>query len=388
MSAGHALLSASGSHKWLHCTPSARLEETMPETTSGYAEEGRLAHAIAELKLRKHFTPLGPRKFTAELKKLQESPYYKEEMLEHTDAYLEYVQQVCHAYDATPHVAIERRVDYSDYAPEGFGTSDCIVIGSGLLHVIDFKYGQGVLVPAEGNTQMMLYALGALKAYAMLYEINRVCMTIVQPRHGAAPEYQVTVDELRAWGESIKPVAQLAFEGKGDFCPGPWCKNGFCKVRETCRARAELYTGTVTALEAFGKAKPPLITNDELGGILARAEPIAAWVKDLQDYALAAILRGEEVAGWKAVEGRSNRQFSDVDKAFHTLTDAGYDEALLYERKPITLTAVEKLLGKTNFSELVADYVIKPPGKPTLVPESDKREPVNLTQTAAEAFSA
>lgn len=183
----------------------------MPETTSDYAEEGRLAHAIGELKLRKHFTPLGPRKFTAELKKLQESPYYKEEMLEHTDAYLEYVQQVCHAYDATPHVAIERRVDYSDYAPEGFGTSDCIVIGSGLLHVIDFKYGQGVLVPAEGNTQMMLYALGALKAYAMLYEINRVCMTIVQPRHGAAPEYQVTVDELHAWGESINPIAQLAF---------------------------------------------------------------------------------------------------------------------------------------------------------------------------------
>lgn len=383
--AQHALLSASGAHKWLHCPPSARLEETLPESTSDYAEEGRLAHALGELKLRKHFTPMGPKAFNKELKQLQVNPRYDVEMESCTDAYLEFVQQITHAFPATPHVALERRLDYSHVAPEGFGTGDCLVIGSGILHVIDFKYGKGVPVAADENPQMILYALGALAAYAMLYPIETVSMSIVQPRLAEPCTWTLSAAALMARAEMIRPAAQTAYEGKGDYCAGDWCR--FCRAKSNCRARNEQYGNVATALEAFGKAKPPLITNDELGDILRRAAPIAAWVADLQEYALAAILRGETVAGWKAVEGRSNRQFSDIDAAFKALTASGYEEAMLYERKPITLTAVEKLTGKPKFTELLGPYIIKPSGKPTLADETDKREALNLNPTAAEAFA-
>lgn len=382
----HALLSASSSHRWLHCTPSARLEETLPEATSEYAEEGRLAHAIAELKLRKHFTPMGPKAFSNALKKLQADPRYAPEMLAHTDTYLEYIQQTCHAYDRQPHVAIERRLDYSHIAPEGFGTGDCIIIGGKTLWVVDFKYGAGVPVSAEQNPQMMLYALGALQAYGLLYDIEQVCMAIVQPRLDSISEHSMPVNELRTWGEGIRPIAQKAYEGKGEYCPGDWCR--FCRAKGKCRAQAETYTATISALEAFGGARPPLITNEELGEILLRAQPIAAWLATLEECALKAILRGEPVQGWKAVEGRSNRAFRDTDEAFKQLIAAGYNEAALYTRKPLTLTEVEKLLQtKKQFDELLGQYIIKPPGKPTLVPETDKREAINLTPTAADAFT-
>lgn len=384
--AEHALLSASGSHKWLHCPPSARLEEQLPESTSEYAEEGRLAHAIGELKLRKHFTPMGPRKYAAELKKLQANPRYDPEMDECTNAYLEFVQQKVHAFPLPPYVALEVRLDYSHVAPEGFGTGDCIIIGGNILYVIDYKHGKGVPVSAENNPQMMLYALGALKKYAMLYQITEVRLAIVQPRLGDPSEWALSADALQAWAGSIQPTAQQAHKGEGEFCAGDWCR--FCRAKSQCRARNEQYGTAVSALEAFGNSKPPLITNKELGEILLRAAPIAAWVADLQEYALAAILRGEAVTGWKAVEGRSNRQFSDIDAAFKALTKSGYDEALLYERKPITLTAVEKLTGKTKFGELLGSYIIKPPGKPTLAKETDTREAIKTNSTAAEAFAA
>lgn len=381
----HALLSASGAHKWLHCPPSARLEETLPESTSEYAEEGRLAHAIGELKLRKHFTPMGPKAYNKELKQLQVNPRYDIEMEACTDSYLEFVQEKVHAFPAMPHVALEVRLDFSDVVPEGFGTGDCVIIGGNVLYIIDYKHGKGVPVSAEENPQMTLYALGALRKYAMLYDIAEVRMAIVQPRLGGPSEWALPVVDLLARAERIKPVAQLAFEGKGEFHAGDWCR--FCRATSTCRARNDQYGAVVTALEAFGKAKPPLITNAELGDILRRAAPIAAWVADLQEYALAAILRGEEVAGWKAVEGRSNRQFSDIDAAFKMLASSGYEEAMLYERKPITLTAVEKLTGKAKFNELLGPYIIKPPGKPTLANETDTREPIKLNPTVAEAFS-
>lgn len=381
----HALLSASSSHKWLHCPPSARLEAQFPESTSTYAEEGRLAHAIAELKLRKHFTPMGPRSFNSAMKKLQEDPLYQPEMLGHTDTYLEYVQKVCHSYASAPHVAIEKKIDYSHFVPEGFGTGDCIIIGGDKLHIVDFKYGSGVPVSAEENPQMMLYALGALEAYALLYKINRVQLVIVQPRLDSISEYELNATELLSWGENIRPISQQAFEGKGEYCAGDWCR--FCRAKAQCRALNEQYTTVVSALEAFSSAKPPLISNEEMGEILLRAQPIAAWVADLEEYALGAILRGDPVPGWKAVEGRSNRKFSDTDAAFGQVKKAGYDEAVLYTREPITLTAVEKLLGKRQFDELLKSYIIKPPGKPTLAPETDKREAINLNPTAAEVFS-
>lgn len=376
----HALLSASGAHKWLNCPPSARLEEPFPESTSGYAEEGRLAHAIGELKLRKHFTPMGPRKFATELKKLQESPYYNPEMLEHTDKYLEYVQQAVHSFSSPPHISIERRLDYSHVAPEGFGTGDCLIIGGSVLYVIDFKYGKGVPVSAEENPQMMLYALGALRIYGMLYAVDTVRLAVVQPRLGEPSAWETSTINLMAWGESIKPIAQAAFDGKGEFCAGEWCR--FCRAKATCRARSN----TMTALEAFNGMKPPLINNEEVGDILRRAQTLKAWVSDLEEYALSALLAGEDITGWKAVEGRSNRQFTDTDEAFKVLVKAGYDEAVLYERKPITLTAVETLLKKKQFADLLGDYVIKPPGKPTLAPETDNRESIKTQPTAEEAF--
>lgn len=383
--AEHALLSASGAHKWLHCPPSARLEETLPESTSEYAEEGRLAHAIGELKLRKHFTPMAAKKFNAELKELQANSFYSTEMDEHTTSYLEFVQGVVHAFPAPPHIALERKLDYSHVVPDGYGTGDCTVIGSGILHIIDFKYGKGVPVGAEQNPQMMLYALGALAEYAMLYSIDEVRMSIVQPRLGEPSTWALPVNDLLAWAEQIRPIAQQAFDGKGEYCPGDWCR--FCRAKSNCRARNEQYAGVVTALEAFAGGRPPLITNEELGEILRRAAPIAAWVEDLQEYALSAILNGETVPGWKAVEGRSNRQFTDVDAAFKALVAAGYEEALLYKREPITLTAVEKLTGKPKFNELLTPYVIKPTGKPTLADETDKREAIKQAPTAAEAFA-
>jgi hypothetical protein len=376
----HALLSASGAHKWLNCPPSARLEEQFPESTSEYAEEGRLAHAIAELKLTKHFTPMGPRKFAGELKKLQESPRYDPEMMSHTDSYLEYIQKRVHAFSSPPHVVIEKRLNYSSVAPEGFGTGDCIIIGGNTLVIVDFKYGKGVPVSAEQNPQMMLYALGALFEYQMLYMIENVQMAIVQPRLDSIGEWEISAADLLCWGAEILPIAQLAFDGKGDFHAGEHCR--FCRAKATCRARCD----TMTALEAFGGAKPPLITHQELGEILLRAQTLQAWVSDLEEYALATLLLGGEIPGWKAVEGRSTRQFINTDEAFKVVKTAGYDEALLYERKPITLTAVEKLLGKKQFGELLESQVTKAPGKPALAPESDKREAITNVTTAQEAF--
>ncbi|MFZ5975223.1 MAG: DUF2800 domain-containing protein [Bacillota bacterium] len=377
----HALLSASGAHKWLHCPPSARLEDMLPDQTSVYAEEGRLAHAIAELRLRKlYIEPMGPRKFNAALKQLQADPLYQDEMLRYTDTYVEYVQRVVHSYTQPPHIVVEKQLNYSDYAPEGFGTGDCIIIGGHALHIIDFKYGKGVSVSAESNPQMGLYALGALKEYALVYDIDVVTMAIIQPRLDNISEHLTTADDLRAWGESIKPAAQQAYNGEGEFCAGEWCR--FCRAKAQCRAQAD----THLALEVFGGKLPPLLTNKEVGDILVRARNLQAWVSSLEDYALSELLKGEEIPGWKAVEGRSTRQFINTDEAFAALVAAGYDEALLYERKPITLTSVEKLLGKAKFDELLKSRIEKPPGKPALALLSDKREAITNKTTAAEAF--
>lgn len=376
----HAILSASSAHRWLVCTPSARLEETLPERKSDYAEEGRLAHEIAELKLRKHFIePMGPRAFANRLKKFKEHELYQDEMLKHTDTYLEYVQSIVHSFSSPPYVAIEKKLDFSKYVPEGFGTGDCIIIGGSIMWVIDLKYGKGVPVSAKRNPQMMLYALGAYEAYNFLYPIEIVKMSIVQPRLDSISEWEIPINELLAWGESIKPIAQKAWAGEGEYVPGEHCQ--FCRAKALCRARSEFNM----SLEKYHGLKPPLISNEEVGQILTKARDLAAWIKDLEEYALAECLAGNEIPGWKAVEGRSIRQFTDWEKAFKVLIENGIDEAMLYERKPITLAATEKLLGKKKFNELLSEFVERPPGKPTLVPESDKREPLRR-QSAEDDF--
>lgn len=366
----HALLGASGAHKWLHCTPSARLEETLPDSTSEYAQEGSLAHEIGELKLRKAFTdPMGPRTFTNRLKKLQANPLYQEEMLRHTDTYLDYVSGVVHGYKTLPYVAIEKKLDYGKYAPEGFGTGDCIVIGGSVMYVIDLKYGKGVPVSAFENPQMMLYALGALLEYSILYNIEQIMMVIVQPRLDSISEFVMSVSDLMYWAtNTVMGAAEKAWKGEGEFVPGEHCR--FCRANALCRARADFNT----SLEGFNYMRPPLISNEEVGQILERAQDLAKWAKDLEEYALSETLKGGIIPGWKSVAGRGSRKFTDIDKAFKFLVESGFAEALLYKREPLTAPAVEELIGKEAFKALSTEHVIKTPGKPTLVPESDPRE--------------
>jgi hypothetical protein len=382
----HALLSASAAHRWLHCPPSARLEEKLPESRSDYAEEGSLAHEIAELKLRKYcIEPMGPRTFNARIKKLKENPFFQEEMLKHTDTYLDYVAGVLHGFSSPPYVAAEKRIDYSAYAPEGFGTGDCIIIGGNILHVIDFKYGKGIKIPAKDNPQMRLYALGAYTEFSFLYPIETVKMTIVQPRiEGVSvtsvSEDSMSIEELLSWGESIKSIAQKAFNDEGEFDPGEHCR--FCRAKSLCRSRADRYL----SLEEFNNMKPSLISNEEIGLILERAKELAVWVKSLEDYALCECLQGNDIPGWKVVEGRATRQFINQDEAFKILVSNGIEETILYERKPLTLTETEKLIGRDKFKELLTPYVNISQGKPTLAPMNDKRETYKRL-TAAEAFS-
>ncbi|MEC1177646.1 DUF2800 domain-containing protein [Metasolibacillus meyeri] len=377
----HALLSASASSRWLNCTPSVRLEEQFPDSTTTYAEEGTLAHEIAELKLRKYYTePMSQRTFNTRLNKMKKHELFQDEMLKHTDSYLEYLQGITIPMASVPYVAVEKRIDYSDYAPEGFGTVDCLIISGNTLYVNDFKYGKGVAVSAERNTQMMLYALGALTEYSFLYPIEKIHMSIVQPRLSSISEFEMTAAELLTWGESIKNIAQQAYAGVGDFVPGEHCK--FCKAKAQCRARAEQYT----ALEDFKQMKPPLISNEEVGQILEKAIGLDAWVKALKDFALKESLKGSEIAGWKAVEGRGSRFYVNMDEAFAHLKNNGVDEALLYNREPLSVAEIEKVLKTEQYRTLLEEpgHVKKSPGKPTLVPLSDKRKPIAPPDAASD----
>lgn len=366
----HALLSASGASRWLQCTPSARLEATLPDSESEAAKRGTLAHEIAELKLQKLFSGLTTRKYNAALKKYKADELYEPIMEDHTNAYLDYIQSIVHQFPSPPFVAIERRVDLTDFVPESFGTSDCIIIGSGRLYVIDYKNGQGVPVSAENNSQMKLYALGAYKAFSLLFPIESVHVAIVQPKVWNEPsEWSLSAAELLSWGESIKPIAQQAFDGQGEYVPGDHCK--FCRASATCRARVE------QIMEAGTKAplKPPLLSWDEAADVLKRAEGIVGWYNELKKLALAETLKGGIVPGWKAVEGRGSRDYVDLDAAFTYLKEKGIEEAILYDRKPLTPPQLETALTKKVYKELLAEsgHVVTRSGAPTLAPEDDKR---------------
>ena len=370
----HAVLSASSSSRWLHCTRAPRLEETMPEKQSDYANEGRIAHTVAELFARKKFTITTQRKFNADRKKLEAEEGYTPEMARYAQTYVDALTEEALRYEGQPLVLLEQRVNFSACVPEGFGTADCIMIGGDCVTVCDYKYGQGVPVDAVGNTQMRLYAIGALALPLMMFYgqgINRVRMRIIQPRINNDSAWGITRAELEAWAEEIKPTARKAFNGEGDFTPGDWCR--FCRAKGICRARSYDYL----ALEAFGKPEAETISLEELGDILKRGEGLAAWLKDLKDYALRAVLSGETVPGWKAVEGRSLRVWSDQDKALRALEDSGLPREVIYDTVPKSLSQLEKLVGKAKFAECVGAYISKPAGKPALVEESDKRPPYN-----------
>ena len=380
----HAVLSASAAHRWLKCTAAPRFEEQFPESTSEYAEEGRLAHAFCELKVNKKFTTLiSPKTYTTRLNKLKKDPHYDPEMDRTSDLYIEHLTEQAMSYSCMPSVAAEVHVDLSAWIPGGFGTCDCIMIGGDTLSIIDYKHGKGVSVSAHENPQMRLYALGALQRYRAVYgdSIKRVRMTIDQPRiQNEVSSETITVEELLDWGESIKPIASKAYYGFGTFCPGEHCQ--FCRGKAKCKARAEQYT----ALEEFKNCVPengpkaPLfgqgtLTDEEIGDLLVRGKELAAWYKDLEEYALGTLLKGGSIPGWKCVAGRSNRVFSDQDAAISAVLSAGYDEALVFDRKPKTISELEKIMSRADFNSVLGQFIVKPQGKPTLAPANDKREP-------------
>jgi hypothetical protein len=391
----HAFLSASAAHRWINCTAAPSFEAGFPNNSSVYADEGTLAHAICENLARREFdTTANKAALTRELNKLKKDKLFSEEMLETAEAYVDYLKAKSMTFDNPPYTVQEVRVDFSDYVPEGYGTCDCVMIGGGKLHITDYKHGKGVRVEAVGNPQMRLYALGALKHFGAIYgdTIKSVSMGICQPRISEDPsEEEMTVDELRAWGESIKPLADAAYNGHGEYHPGEWCR--FCRGKAQCRARADVNSAladfkdcvpaadkstmvepiTKEARQALGLSN--LLTDTEIGELLTLGAELSKWYADLQEYALGAILDGKTIPGYKAVAGRSNRTFKDETTAFDILRNAGYTDEQLYERKAKTLTAIEKLTGKKQFADLLENEVYKPVGKPALVPESDKREP-------------
>lgn len=396
----HALLSASSAKKWLYCTPSAVLEDHFPEEESVYAAEGTLAHTICELKLSRLFTDknMTERTYKSRLKKLQSEELYQKEMEGYTDEYVDYVSAIAFGFPAVPFVAVEKRLDYSPWAPEGFGTGDCIIIYGKDLHVIDFKYGKGVQVSAEGNPQMALYGLGAYHEFGMLFGLEQVHFHIVQPRIPNNSSWSTTIQELLAWGEWVKPRAELAFRGEGEFQPADYCKGdtvnyckeGFCKAYGRCRATADKHMALME--EAWDKETkdqklPPLISWEEAGALLKKAQYLKDWVTRLEKEMLNRIVAGGEVPGWKIIEGRSNREIEDIDTVLAQLIKAGYEEAVLYNRKPIPLGELEKLLEKKDRETILDKHIIKPQGAPKLVPEDDKRPAMTISRvTPEEAF--
>lgn len=381
----HALLSASGAHRWLHCTGSPLLEKDFPDSTSVYAQEGTLAHELCELKLKKYTTVMPKGTYTRAHNKIMKSELWQNEMEMTSDAYLEYVIDIILSYKIAPVVLIEKRVDFSRYVPEGFGTADCLILAGDTLHVVDYKHGKGVVVDADHNPQMMLYALGAMSELSLLYRFKFVHMTIVQPRVNNISEFTLTADELTEWGEMVvKPKAEAAISGKGEFEAGDWCR--FCRAKQQCKTRYEANDSLYPELSE--RHDPRLITLAELGKYLKRGKDMAAWLEDMKEYALSESLAGAEVPGWKAVEGRGSRAFTDTDEAVDTLIKNGIDESVLYERRVLTLAQMEKAVGKKAFGELVGDLVVKNPGKPTLVEESDKRPKITNQPTAADVFNS
>lgn len=368
----HALLSASGAKRWLMCPPSARLEERFEDTTSSYAEEGTRAHALAEARIRYDLLKtINKKEFDTIWKDLAPDTEMEEMSELYEDLITEkYSAALAKTKDAM--LLIEERLDFSHIVPEGFGTGDAIIIADGTMEVIDLKYGKGVHVYAEDNPQIRLYGLGALQKYGYLYDIKEVALTIVQPRLDNVSTELLAAETLEEWGEQyVRPRALLADKGEGDYCTGDHCQ--FCKGKAICRARAE----EALSLAKHEFATPPILDDDEIPEILMLLDKAEAWIKDIKDYAYQKALAGTKWPGFKLVEGRSNRCYMDEELVADKLMANGYEDNQIYEKKLKGITAMEKLLTKKSFTELLDDLVIKPPGKPTLVPESDKREEFN-----------
>lgn len=361
----HAFLSPSGSHRWLNCTPSAMLESEFPDGSSSAAEEGTAAHAFCEHKLKKALRRRSKRPV---------SDYDSDEMQEYTDSYVDYVLEQLEVAKQTckdPMVLIEQKVDFSEYVPDGYGTADCIIVSDDTLQIIDFKYGH-ILVTVEENPQLMCYSIGALNIFDSLYDIKNVTMHIFQPRRENVQNWTIPVDELKAWAENeLNPKAQMALNGEGEYHPGEWCQ--FCKAAVRCRARAE--EKLRLAQQEF--KMPPLLTDSEIEEVLTILPDLTKWADGILAYATdAAVNHGKEWSGFKVVEGRSVRKYKDEELVAQAAKDHGYTD--IYRQSLITMTEMQKLMGKKQFDQILGDLIVKPQGKPTLVPATDKCPAMNV----------
>ena len=368
----HALLSPSSSHRWLHCTPSAKLESKFENKSSRAAEEGTLAHLWCEYKLRK---ALGREC------ELPTDSNDNASMQEHTDAYVDFVlEQFDKAKEQSkdPLLLIEQHLDFSAYVPDGYGTADTVIVSDDTLYIIDFKYGMGVLVDAMHNPQMQCYALGALAIYDCLYDIKTISISIFQPRRENVSTWTIPVSELIEWAEDVlKPKALMAINGEGEFFPGDWCT--FCRASIKCRARAE--EKLQLAQDEF--KLPPVLSDKEIADILLLLPGLTKWGNEIMSYATdAALNHGKEWKGFKLVEGRSIRKYKDEETVAKIAKDAGFTN--IYRQALIPLTEMQKLMGKTQFEDILGDFIIKPPGKPTLVPSSDKRPAIHIMNANTE----
>ena len=372
----HAFLSASSSHRWLACPPSALLCAKEADQSSAYAKQGSDAHELCENLLLKALghDPPDP---------TENLDYYDAEMLSCAEGYRNFVmEQVEEArkLSADPLICVEQRLDYSRWVENGFGTGDCVIVADDLLHVIDYKYGLGVLVSASGddgtgNSQLKCYALGALDTFGDLYDIRRIKLSIYQPRRENVDTFEMPVEDLLRWADDVlSPTAKLAFTGDGEFCAGDHCV--FCKVKATCRARADYSM----ELAKYEFEKPAMLDDEEIAAILPMIDSLVSWATDIKEFALQQALSGTVYEGYKVVEGRSNRKYSDENAVARIVQDAGYDP---FEKKLLGVTAMQRQLGKKKFQELLGGLLYKPPGKPVLVPTSDSRPEFN---TAANDF--
>ena len=373
----HAVLSASSSERWLNCPPSARLSEAYEDKGSDYAAEGSDAHALAEARLKQALD-------IPTEDPVENLSWYNEEMEECAQGYAAYVVELLEIAKQTcsaPVVMIEQWVDFSRWVKEGFGTADCIVIADGIMNICDLKFGKGIEVSAVGNPQMRLYALGALEIFDDIYDIEEIRMTIYQPRKGNISVDSMVKTDLLRWADTeLYEKAELAYAGQGDFHCGEWCR--FCKAKAECRERAEANL----ALARYDFEAPALLEDSEIADILGKVDALTAWANDVKEFALQQAISGKEWAGWKLVEGRSNRKYTSEAAVAAAVEGAGFDP---YEHKVMGVTAMQKMLGKSRFEELLASYIEKPQGKPTLVPESDKRpayEPAQQVERAKNDF--
>lgn len=379
----HAKLSASGASRWATCPGSVQMEDGIPDKESIYAQEGTLAHEMSELKLKHYLDPkgFGKRKLNTAIKKLKENELYQAEMESYTDTYVDFIKEKALSFPSNPYIEIEKRVDFSRWVDGGFGTCDCVLIHGSTLSIIDLKYGKGVPVSSEQNEQLILYALGAYDAFNLIYNLDKIELNIVQPRINNFSTWEISLTELLLWGDYFKVQAEKALGGNGELVPSAKaCK--FCKARDICTARAE----NNLSLESEIKLKPNEIPKDKLYEYISRGEDIAKWVADLKAYALDMCLKGEDVKGLKAVAGRTSRSWTNQDEAINKLIEGGIDEAIIYDKVPLTLAKLEKALGKQQFTTLVGDMVVTSEGKPTLVFENDKRPAITNTVNASSIF--